>query len=835
MADSPAKRRKTSPTTSIPIDAPATPSRIPVRKDGSKTTPRRPSFASPTKASLSRHNPQLLNRPTSSGSGIERPSSRGKLDDMFAKALGERPSSRDGPSIITGEDRMGGPVDGGSGNTGGNSRPGTPKSRGSKALGGAWSANPRRMSRSPAKRVEKPAVGFSSRDIEQEILAGANPFQKKGLRRSPPPGMTAAETEKEMTADPVVEDTFNPFQKRGLRRSPVSSQPASQPMKPVDQQYQNATRLPEVSTTPQGPVPPHTGFVEISKEIARQEAAGHKPTPDQQQVRSAVAEAMSLNMANRSPSPVIAKPHSQRRPPGVAEIMSSHRTLRSSSPAVASPSTHRKALEVPEIVPTRRVLRSSSPAVAPSTQKRVPVVPAVISTRRSLRLSSSPIPDPLEQRKVPEAPEIISANRPPPFEEPELPPTPTQLGLADPIVTSPATGIHDTPTKRVKRKVGQKLKSSPLKPRDPPPPEVVQEKQPVRETVLDYQYQPAKPAKRRKSARFLIPEDPHAEKKKERDALLRELQQLQADVALANQENERLRLLSESKKKVPTVSNSDELLAMLQRATETSTAPKPKPASIFKSISSFLPFAPRRKPAPLLVSQKPLPSHDAIPLDNPLPYLQAFTPLTYTSTVTLHQNPPNSSAYTSDDTNSPLFQKHIITASHPSGLFTSRLSMLVNTTSLKITDLSVLRLDMNAETELGTFIRARAKSQGPLGKDVSVICWAMGRWIEVSIKRAVFWYTVDSELGNAAKRKQYLQRKKKRKRLGSVVDGQDDQEENEKSNLSRRQLLPYIGCTNMELVNEEVELRFEWKVAFDWTGEVESELGAVARLPKSCE
>jgi len=154
---------------------------------------------------------------------------------------------------------------------------------------------------------------------------------------------------------------------------------------------------------------------------------------------------------------------------------------------------------------------------------------------------------------------------------------------------------------------------------------------------------------------------------------------------------------------------------------------------------------------------------------------------------------------------------------------------------LTIKDLSILRLDMNAETELGTFIRGRAKSEGPLGKDISVICWAMGRWIEVSIKRAVFWRTVDNELGSATKRKQFLQRKKKRKRLGSVVEGQEDPEDNEKPRWSRKQLLPYIGRTNMELVSEEVELRFEWRVGFDWTGEVDSEISAVARLPRRWE
>jgi hypothetical protein len=64
MASSPPKRRKTSPTTSIPVDA--TPQRKePSVVDAPHTAPDRASFLSPTKASLARFNPGLLERPKS--------------------------------------------------------------------------------------------------------------------------------------------------------------------------------------------------------------------------------------------------------------------------------------------------------------------------------------------------------------------------------------------------------------------------------------------------------------------------------------------------------------------------------------------------------------------------------------------------------------------------------------------------------------------------------------------------------------------------------------------------------------------------------------------------
>src|ERR1700709_1863768 len=102
MESSPSKRRTTSPQTSVPIDAPTTPSRIPVPREGTKTLQgRRPSFASPTKASISRHNPQLLARPPSAGTGAERPGGTGRdLDVVFASALREVKTSIEGQETV---------------------------------------------------------------------------------------------------------------------------------------------------------------------------------------------------------------------------------------------------------------------------------------------------------------------------------------------------------------------------------------------------------------------------------------------------------------------------------------------------------------------------------------------------------------------------------------------------------------------------------------------------------------------------------------------------------------------------------------------------------------
>lgn len=113
----------------------------------------------------------------------------------------------------------------------------------------------------------------------------------------------------------------------------------------------------------------------------------------------------------------------------------------------------------------------------------------------------------------------------------------------------------------------------------------------------------------------------------------------------------------------------------------------------------------------------------------------------------------------------------------------------------------------------------------------------MSRWVEVSIKRAQFWCAVENEFGTTEARIKSLQRKKKRKRQALVDDGgggAEGEDESEKIKWTRKQLLPHFGRSSMELLSEVVELRFEWKIGFDWTGEVESSLGAAARVPKSC-
>ncbi|TVY17919.1 hypothetical protein LARI1_G004209 [Lachnellula arida] len=899
----PPKRRKVSPTTSVPGDAPTTPSRIPVSA-AKPLSERRPSFASPTKASLARHNPQLLNRPSSSGPGAQ---SAGKnLDDVFAKALGEvQKTTESQPGVVGGGTQSDASTQGSY--VPATQRDTTPRAR-RLSVGGILSTKPRRMSRSPSKQPEQSAPVVPGYGDLQE---NTNPFGKKGLRRSPVSSQVEAELHDSV---PIGAD---PFKKKGLRRSPISSQPVGS--------FGEAVAETEVSTTPIKPSLSRAANPITSNDVQKpeersmlpnahaerpivlekaQEAEDPSPAPRRRvsQVTELARKSNfkrwmglgDIDVQQQREDAAVSPDELPLQPPSLANDGAQSRTSLQSEPV----ETRLSVADVTEPSGSSWLLPPDSVKEATQFKTPAPEEPEILAAK-STHSSPRHLPEPKEPelpaedvndsinhyRSEPEESEVelpakevtqssrshqvepeeiilslkeINQSRNPHRaepEEPELPPTPTQRGIPDPVVTTPPTGIHDTPSKRARKSksLGQKLKSSPLKPRDPPPEvskepepaqekEKPQEKEPVTELEPEVRLKPEKP-KRRKSARFLVPEDPYASKKKARDELLKELQQLQADVALANQENERLRLHHESGKRRSTLApNPEELIALLRRSTEQPSNLTPKPSSIFKSIGSFLPFSSRRRTQPVASSdfEKPLPSHLPIALDDPLPYLQAFSPLHYTSTILLLPSEQTSPGSFSEVSEEPILQRHSIHASHPTGLFAARITMTVNSSTPSITDIDVSSLDPSSEKELGAFVRERAAGNGTLGKDINVICWAMGRWVELAIKRAAFWCAVEVDFTTPKGRETALQKgakSKKRKRQASAIAGDEEsgQEEEELKNQkwTRRQLLPHMGRTSMEIVSEEVELRIEWRIGFDWTGEAENYVSAGARVPKN--
>ncbi|KAI1483224.1 hypothetical protein F4774DRAFT_214490 [Daldinia eschscholtzii] len=505
---------------------------------------------------------------------------------------------------------------------------------------------------------------------------------------------------------------------------------------------------------------------------------------------------------------------------------------------------------------------------------------------RPRRTPNKPSPRPLPEPSV-EDEEIINPFKgrvlrrsPPPGEaipeEPELPPTPTQQGISDPasIQTSPI-GIHNTPTKRPRRSrvLAERIKSSPLK--QPPlrhpefTKEATREESPSRTAERTLRAQPQSRKKRRKShpARNAEEPDPLAEKKALRDSLLAEVARLRSDLELATRENTRLHELQQGRKvssapKDP--EDKESLLDLFRRHAlppEKETPPNPTQDWLEAALNpiSFLPFSKSKLSLPSIFApsqndsrqeNEKLPiSHHPIPMtaEEELPFLQVFTPLTFTSTVSILPR---------DDLVNlgPLLQKYTISASSTlPGIFAATIEMTVNTKRLSITELKVPRLEPSAVGELGPFVEQVVRGAGTsaLTRNVSVITWAMGEWLRIATRRARFWCAIERNLRSSeglAKCAREMRTDTRRKGPGrpatSAGDSDDDDDGLEgradKARFTKADIFPHLGRTNIDLDLELPSLndpdgaptiRIEWHIEFDWTGEARSRIGLLLGTP----
>jgi hypothetical protein len=473
-------------------------------------------------------------------------------------------------------------------------------------------------------------------------------------------------------------------------------------------------------------------------------------------------------------------------------------------------------------------------------------------------------------------------------EEPELPPTPTQKGLSDPssVVTSPP-GIHNTPSKKPRRSrvLAARMNSSPLK--QPPllPPEF------TRNTVEDattsrlakdpLRDEPRRKRRTRKShpARQIEEEDPLADKKALRDSLLAEVARLEEDLKVATRENERLYGLQASHRQtteLPGLEEQKRILDVLSRHVlppEKEAPPDPLEDWLEAAMNpiAFLPFGQANAitlpPFVMPGTQKeeeaeaePAPpiSHHPVPMtaEEELPYLQVFTPLTFTSCVaTIPQQTQEG----------PLLQRHTISvASSPPGLFVATMNMTVSTRTLAITELTVPRLDPSAVSELGPFLEKILHGSGnnsALTRNVSVVTWAMGEWVRLAMRRAGFWHTVMYELGTTEKlarcareMRQTTRKKPARSRTSRDVDYEElDDATSDKTRPSKADVISLLGRTSLDLNlssaagavegevddddddNRSLTVRIIWRIEFDWTGEARSKIGLLFSAPAKCK
>ncbi|KAI1858162.1 hypothetical protein JX265_010830 [Neoarthrinium moseri] len=495
--------------------------------------------------------------------------------------------------------------------------------------------------------------------------------------------------------------------------------------------------------------------------------------------------------------------------------------------------------------------------------------------------------DPFKGRVLRRSPPrgVLPAHEP---EEPELPPTPTQKGISDPAAASTSPlGIHNTPSKRPRRSraLADKLRSgsSPLK--QPPlrPLDLAKGKPSSSQTLAQTSRTTSKGAEKATSGtqqqsqhrkqqevsletphlgRGLKEPDPFAEKKALRDSLQVEVAQLVADLDVARRENDRLHSLQEVRRSpVPQEpQDKDALFDLLRRhALPPEKERPPEPSQLWLEAAldpmAFLPFGnptaslpnPFQRPEKAPEDQPEPTSHHPVSLtaDEELPYLQLFTPLTFTSSTTLL--PHNPEADGDGEEHAPIIQRHSMSvSSSPRGLFAARIDMLVNTRTLTISDLSVPKLDPAAATELGPFVRkildTDAAPVSALRRNVSVLTWAMAEWTRLASKRARFWCLVNRELGTREgileSVRDMRRARKRRRRVESEPEESGDEGEREKRGFRRADFLPFLGRTSLDLDlgrngqgDQGLGLRVEWKIGFDWTGEGNSTIGVLVQAP----
>ncbi|KAK8068974.1 hypothetical protein PG994_005590 [Apiospora phragmitis] len=262
METSAPKRRKTSPSTSVPVGASNAPDDAANAGTTARDPPsRRPSFASPTKSSLARTNPDVLER--QSQRRIQRSEATAGTSQLEAASKNEPPSV--GQVLPSTQP----PFDSGSQ---------TP-TRG--FLKGGMTSRPRRTPNKPSSRPLPPPA-----DRDEELL---DPFRGQVLRRSPPPGVLPSQdaTEPELppptpdkgTSDPPAPKS-SPYgihrtpTKRPRRSRALAEQMRSSPLKqPPTRPLEAAGRITAIPTSPSRSRP---GPRRVSARLA---AGSGKPHP----------------------------------------------------------------------------------------------------------------------------------------------------------------------------------------------------------------------------------------------------------------------------------------------------------------------------------------------------------------------------------------------------------------------------------------------------------------------------------------------------------------------------------------------------------------------------
>ncbi|SPO07490.1 uncharacterized protein DNG_10184 [Cephalotrichum gorgonifer] len=427
-------------------------------------------------------------------------------------------------------------------------------------------------------------------------------------------------------------------------------------------------------------------------------------------------------------------------------------------------------------------------------------------------------------------------------DEPELPPTPSQLGIRDDVVTTPPVGIHSESSPLRRRQARRTLGSSPLK-KGRAADIVVRPRSPV-DLLANPQEIPREAGAGAHPARGVRADAEIREKEDYLAALKQEEESLWSDLRLIAGLGRQWAVNGEAAQVLPLVKKHPKLL------------PQPEPDAAdaaadgdFKALlqgvmdpSSWLPLSnPTATTSPAEAAKDddallPTPiSHHPVQMtaSEELPFLQMFTPFTLTT----------SGAPLSEDDMDNYTRHHTISlrATDFPALFSSQISLAVDLSDFSVSDLRVLRLDPNAEAELAPFVDdLLTRTDRAMSRNVALVCWAMGEWYRVAVKRAAFWHGLYGEVGGAGELAVENAGQLWRRR-GVVVtreagaEGEGDEALVGVKEGTAGDLLPYMGTVAatvpLGFCGDGVMVRIGWKISFDWTGDAQSKVDVAVGVP----
>lgn len=340
-------------------------------------------------------------------------------------------------------------------------------------------------------------------------------------------------------------------------------------------------------------------------------------------------------------------------------------------------------------------------------------------------------------------------------------------------------------------------------------------------------------------ARKIPNQDPA--KRKQRDKLQQQYEQLQRDLRIASAENQRLLRLQTSGRRVA-ATNQSAILDLLRRhlvPADLLAQPPQSQQLLMTALNpmGLVPFGTADTDNATneeLESLANIKSHHPVVMtsEEELPYLQLFSPFEITTTIAAERT-----------AGQPFRQRRLINirSRESPPLFHSRIEMTVNPMSLEILELDVPAMDPAAKQELDPFVEkiCSGRCNRSMQRNVGVLSWAMGEWHRIALQRAEGWARLEKELADKNAFFDAAAKLRTGKRRLQEIDGP---ESTSAAPLKNADIIRFMGQQAFEIAIDQdgdpssaAHIRLEWVIGFDWTGEAESKISALFGIPGKCE